>query len=427
MTRLLSVPLVVIGLAACASDQSLGPPTPTPSDLQIVSGNNQPSFSGYALTDPLVVGVKDENGAPLPGAIVDWLADTGILSSPSSVTDADGHASVTFTPAAGGTKNVTARVHGTQLTTVFTTSVSFIGFPNMVLILHFDGSSWSRSLVSNTPGFVELTGIWGMAANDIVAAGTNCGSFVTFHFNGTSWDAPQVCAGGSLFHLHGLWGNTSSDIFAAYENDIPPGGDNGVLHYDGHLWSTSYRKACTLCFARLNGVWSRSTTDAYAVGDGGNILHFDGTNWNAEASGTTTDLYAVWGSGTSVFAVGNSGTILYNDGTGWHTQSTNVTVPLLAVWGASPTDVFAVGTAGAILHFDGVSWTSEASGTGEVLRAVWGSAGNSVFVVGDNATIEFYNGTKWTVQPSGAPIDLHGVWGSSATNVYAVGVPRAPK
>jgi hypothetical protein len=51
------------------------------------------------------------------------------------------------------------------------------------------------------------------------------------------------------------------------------------------------------------------------VGDYGTILHHEGSDWSVMNSGTTENLYEVWGSsGANVFIVGDNGTILQYDG-----------------------------------------------------------------------------------------------------------------
>ncbi|MDY7018536.1 MAG: hypothetical protein SU899_00440, partial [Chloroflexota bacterium] len=68
----------------------------------------------------------------------------------------------------------------------------------------------------------------------------------------------------------------------------------------------------------LRDIWGTSSTDVFAVGGGGVILHYDGISWTLMNSGTTYDLYGVWGnSSNDVFAVGDTGTILHYDGTSW--------------------------------------------------------------------------------------------------------------
>ena len=160
------------------------------------------------------------------------------------------------------------------------------------------------------------------------------------------------------------------------------------------------------------------------------------------ASGTTADLYGVWGSSASdVFAVGAGRDHpplrrhdLEADDLGHHGRPH-------AVWGSSASDVFAVGQVGTILHYDGTSWKPMTSGTtaapqrrvGELgerrlrrranrapsstttaragsrmslghhraLTGVWGSSASDVFAVGCRGTILHYDGTSWRPLDSG--------------------------
>ncbi|MCK4237364.1 MAG: hypothetical protein KAX38_09620 [Candidatus Krumholzibacteria bacterium] len=63
----------------------------------------------------------------------------------------------------------------------------------------------------------------------------------------------------------------------------------------------------------FTGVWGSGESDVFAVGLGGTILHYDGSNWSLMNSPTTKDLYDVWGSSENdVFAMGLNGTILHS-------------------------------------------------------------------------------------------------------------------
>ena len=63
--------------------------------------------------------------------------------------------------------------------------------------------------------------------------------------------------------------------------------------------------------------WGTSSTDVFAVGNWGTIIHYDGNTWSEMDSGTTNTYEGVWGtSSTDVFVV-NGTTILHYDGTGW--------------------------------------------------------------------------------------------------------------
>jgi hypothetical protein len=107
---------------------------------------------------------------------------------------------------------------------------------------------------------------------------------------------------------------------------------------------------------------------------------------------TTSDLCAVWGSSSSdVFAVGYSGTILHYDGTAWSAMTAGTTNELSAVWGSSSSDVFAVGYAGTILHYDGSAWSAMTAAATDWLRGAWGTSSSDVFVVGLNDAILRYS------------------------------------
>ena len=94
----------------------------------------------------------------------------------------------------------------------------------------------------------------------------------------------------------------------------------------------------------------------FAVG-GPYITHYDGVSWSPQASGTTNNLFGIWGSAPNdVFAVGANGTILHYDGTGWSAQASGTTGHLYGVWGSSKYDVFAVGQE-VILRYDGTRWS----------------------------------------------------------------------
>jgi len=212
-------------------------------------------------------------------------------------------------------------------------------------------------------------------------------------------------------HLHGIWGSSSTDVFAV-------GSSGTILHYDGTSW-TSMSNATT---ERLWSVWGSSSTDVLAVGDSGTILHYDGTSWSSMSSGTTTSLLGVWGSSsTDVFAVGSSGTILHYNGTSWIPMSSGTTSTLHDVWGVSSSDVFAVGASGTILHYNGASWNSMSSGTTSTLHGVWGTSSSDVFVVGSEITILRYDGASWSSMSRGTFFWLYRVWGSSPTDVFTVG------
>jgi uncharacterized protein with beta-barrel porin domain len=77
--------------------------------LALMSGAGQSGLAGSASQQPLVVAVRDANGAVVSGRTIDWSTSNGFtLSTASSVTDANGLASVNFTYGNYGTTAIIA-------------------------------------------------------------------------------------------------------------------------------------------------------------------------------------------------------------------------------------------------------------------------------------------------------------------------------
>lgn len=98
--------------AACDDDDPVEPPVAT--ELNITSGDNQ-TIAVSTASAPMTVTLLDQNDDPIAGRTVNWAVatGTGTLASASSVTNAQGVASMTFTSAAtAGNATVTATVAG---------------------------------------------------------------------------------------------------------------------------------------------------------------------------------------------------------------------------------------------------------------------------------------------------------------------------
>ena len=120
-------------------------------------------------------------------------------------------------------------------------------------------------------------------------------------------------------------------------------------------------------------VWGSSSSDVFAVGDGGTIIHYNGKSWSKMSSGTTNDLIGVWGSSSSdVFAVGDQGTILHYNGQTWSQMVSGTTVDIGCVWGTSPSDVFVLTNSDIIGHYDGNVWSSMTGSAAAFMVGIWG-------------------------------------------------------
>ena len=99
-----------------------GPPT----HLELEWGDGQSGTVGAVLPEPIMVEVQDQYGNLIAGATVNWSAATGSVSVASSLTDANGHASASWTiGTVAGTGNQSATgslpgVFGAQWTFIAT-------------------------------------------------------------------------------------------------------------------------------------------------------------------------------------------------------------------------------------------------------------------------------------------------------------------
>ncbi|MBX7193367.1 MAG: hypothetical protein K1X94_15035 [Sandaracinaceae bacterium] len=198
--------------------------------------------------------------------------------------------------------------------------------------------------------------------------------------------------------------------------------DAGVArHYDGHAWSAVAVPSAT---PLLNWAMPFRTDHVIVVGNHGTVLVWNGASFDTQESGTTENLWGVWGaSETDVWAVGGSGfegsvaTVIHWDGASW----TPAALPTLErpnvfaffkVWGSSADDVWVVGQRGAVVHYDGSAWTEELVGASDDLIAVWGTGPDHVVMVGgrSNAIVVTWDGTSF-VSSNLAPLPgLNGVW-----------------
>ncbi len=107
-----------------------------------------------------------------------------------------------------------------------------------------------------------------------------------------------------------VWASDQSNVFIV-------GSDYGtvgtpMLKWDqvAQKWTDFNPITSQVTSQALLGVWGRSPTDVYAVGKDGMVLHFNGSTWNFEQSGTENNLVSVTGNASQVFITGVGGSIL---------------------------------------------------------------------------------------------------------------------
>ncbi|MBI5500401.1 MAG: hypothetical protein HY907_09170 [Deltaproteobacteria bacterium] len=255
------------------------------------------------------------------------------------------------------------------------------GRPSTAL-LRYDGTRWT--LASWQEGF-KAEDVWAAARDDVYLVG---GDQNIRRWDGASWTTSPV----GLFidiDLFGVWGVPGDEIF------IVGGQDETITDglpraFHGTFGSWTPLLPPDLPDVDLLDVAGTNADDIMAVGSDGTILLRAGADGLAEIdSGTTETLRSVWVDVSGdAFAVGDNGIIVHWDGTGWLSMTTGSDpwygFRLNAVWGASADNVFAAGESSTLLHWDGTDWTPVVVDALADLTDVWGTSANNVFVVAND-------------------------------------------
>ena len=218
--------------------------------------------------------------------------------------------------------------------------------------------------------------------------------------------------------LTAAWGSDADDVWFV-------GKGGRVLHWNGATLSP--RDAGTT--KDLFGVWGKSRSEAYIVGDGV-ILSWNGAKWQSEAPDGTGILRGVHvpADGTSVLACGDGGVVLRrgNDGK-WQKEETNSKINLQAIWATSASKVWAVGEQGRAISLSGGTWSeSDMPGAASrTVRAVAGTVDGRLFACGDGgylaATDETATWQQTLANDGDNPRDLKGLWARDGTEAWAIG------
>ncbi|HEX2980875.1 MAG TPA: PKD domain-containing protein [Anaerolineaceae bacterium] len=254
-------------------------------------------------------------------------------------------------------------------------------------------AEWAAQTVSSD----YITQGWAFAPDDLYVVGNS-----TYHKQG---EAPWV-KDSALGKIYAAWGYNPSDFWVG-------GWANGVAHKQNGSWS-EFTLAGSDPRAVVSGLWG-SGSDLWGTVLRGRMIHYLGTGMNFEVidTGKRQDLNDIWGFPANIaYAVGNEGTLMRYDGAAWQRLDDPLSTRqnLNGVWGSSPQDLFVVGDSGAIYHFNGTAWSRQAAPTNSFLLDVWGCGPNDVFAVGEDGAILYYDGQTWTAQNSGLTSGLMGVW-----------------
>ncbi len=180
-----------------------------------------------------------------------------------------------------------------------------------------------------------------------------------------------------------------NDLFAV-------GNDGLILRFHNQQWE----KMDSGIERNLKRLWGSSENDIYAVGTF-NILHFDGSSWQAIDTpfAKKENWSNIFGIDNEIFVIGNETIIHYKDNK-WEKMDSGVSSGnyLNAVWGTSATNLYAVGGSfqdTIIIHYDGDSWKPIEYSGSNWLTDIGGLSADNIYITGKDGLLLHYDGSQW--------------------------------
>ncbi len=249
-------------------------------------------------------------------------------------------------------------------------------------------------------------------------------------WNGMKWELLRIwfqtiCGDTHLssYPTRSLQLMSASDLWVA-------GAGNQIVRWNG---TSQTNATCLPISFSVSKLWGGSPNSVYAVGYGGNIVHFDGTSWQKLSSGTTVDIHDVWGSVDSstgkafilapacyaatpgdleILHINDQNTVdTLNWGTGRQPQS---------VWFLSPRKIFVCG-GGVFTRSQNGPWREATDVPLIFTERIRGVALNDIFVVGDFGLVAHWNGLTWHVYPEVAAADIYNSVAYNGRMMVAIG------
>ena len=233
------------------------------------------------------------------------------------------------------------------------------------------------------------------------------------HWNGNKWELKKI-----MFYIdqdQPSSGETSSPcqtcfVFSDSKLAISSNVQTAIFDANGNYQIIKMGFAWKDRFT-INSMWGTSSKDFYAVGNNGNIAHYNGSQWTKIESGIETDIKDIWGNTDKITgkkkvlcAVSNVITLgdnkileIKEDNTisevSWNTGDIDKRVN--SIWFNNNNQIFTCGGGVFISKNDGL-WKKQILPSIHTNK-IRGNDKNDVFVAGDFGLVAHFNGVSWKV------------------------------
>lgn len=305
---------------------------------------------------------------------------------------------------------------------LFVAASTLAGCPDDPVEPPLAGTQWTEIEAIDT-GLGAIMSGWGPAADTVYLVGGQPELGQIWRGSGDAFETVAVPSGPMLYWVHG-----------ADERVWVVGEQGRILRSDA---GTAFLSEDTPTELPLWGVWAASAEEAWSVGGDPRdlegepvMLHLENAVWREVAlpvlDRPSAALFKVWGTDSNnVFAVGSGGVLLHYDGTEWVQQLIGTSDDLISLWGRSGDDIVVVGgrSNGLLARWNGTSWESRILAGLPGLNGVWMDDNGVVTLVGTFGSIAVLSDGDWAYSAEDSPtsLTLHAIWGDSAGSRYAVG------
>ena len=172
-------------------------------------------------------------------------------------------------------------------------------------------------------------------------------------------------------------------------------GDNGrIIHFEGDVYRAKEVQSPTT--DTLRAVWVESPWSAWACGDAGTVLRWDGVRWWPQATATRLDaLSAIWGHPADGLWFGGR-RHMFNRHPTYGSTLYDADAEIRAIWGRGPDDLWFLCAGRLALHWNGEgAQRHELPGDeDEEWTAIAGSDAGT-FIAGPSGFLLFTDGRRW--------------------------------
>jgi len=221
--------------------------------------------------------------------------------------------------------------------------------PNAYNAVHWDGNKWELIKIGGSGGWACRT-VLAFSKNDIWFEGTIHwdGSKITVHQNGF-----PLQPNGDGWQINKMWGTSSSDLYAV-------GNGGNIAHYNGVSWK-KIESGTTAIIGDICGIVNNKDEFDKYLTTGEALIKLDSKN-NATKIEVEGDMFlsVLWGKSERLIYTAGNGVVLYKNNK-WEKVDKPEINKIYGIKGQDYNDVYGISAAYAILHFNGYSWETISS------------------------------------------------------------------